>query len=310
MIKKKILSIIVPIFNVNVNEINYLLDLQNDLEKIDDVEFIVLCDNPKFNYLKNEFDNFHSSLMNIGKYQVVKNAVDNFIVEGIWFKILDPDDKIILSDLILFIEWTKLKIIEDDNFVEKSIKIFNSCISRDGFCSEIRTLESLVNENSIILSKHLRHFNLEAQNQTKGSDVLMSLSTNYFEKEINIYDGPSFYFYNLHNGFSSEAFSNIKWKNDSTLSQSVKLLKILNKYNNNFSLIDPSFYSYRWIHNRMINNNYPLYVRLFYGICTARHLKRSRRKSIGIDKFYWKKIFPFKKVLKLTVLYNIKKRNI
>lgn len=257
---KKILTLVYPLYSPTDIELD---NIEHVIESIGNkVEVVILSDNPKFNSsFKDRFNKkkcvFVENKNNKGKYQLIKDAVDQGIIKTKWFKVCDPDDYILFKNIKKFNK--KFKNIKKDFLIRfipskniqpgeyKSSEInnnkFNKLITK-------KYMSSVVNENTVLLTKDLLNFKLEAFNQTKSSDVLFSLSSSvrddYKVKNFN----KSFYIYNKHNGISNTNNQSMEMFN-----QLLSFLDIMIKYNKQNKMKAPSFFDYKWAHNSLLLMN-------------------------------------------------------
>lgn len=257
---KSILSLVYPIHNITQLELNNIVFTNNSLRR--HVEIICVIDNPliskKIIKIFNEYNiNYYINDKNIGKYQTIKNAADNGYIKTKWFKVCDPDDIILIKKIKKFKEKRKFKNANIIRFFP-SILIkpgeWNSEEINKGMHSEkiwTRKISSVVNENTVHLTKDLIDFDLKAHNQTKSSDVLLALSGFTSRKAKIVNYKKSFYLYNYHNGI----ISGNKSFNKDMVEQLISFLKIMEKYNDINKMKAPSFFDFKWAFNKITNSD-------------------------------------------------------
>jgi len=118
---KKLLTIIIPIFQPTKIQ---LLNIEELVINNEFVNFLVLSDNPKLNYLSDRIKcNFVKSKKNVGKLNLIVKNISH--VETVFFKVLDPDD---------FIDHTKLPLLVKklQKYSELNVTIkHNSIVTHD-----------------------------------------------------------------------------------------------------------------------------------------------------------------------------------
>lgn len=265
---KKIISLIYPIYDFKAHEIKNILFLAEKLSFIY-IDLIVLSDNPSINSLLNQsfnrIDNitFVPSEVNVGKYQLIKNYMSS--VNSHWVKIVDPDDIILVNELHNFVEFIISNGIHKGSYIpfivlgptnnvlpDEHLSIDINYSKRSIIRERIFSKKTMVNENSVIPTNSIRSFSLVAYNQTKSSDVLLSLS--YFINH-DIFDyvqyGPTFYVYNYRKGLTgTNEF------NENMFNQFLNFLKIMKDFKNKNNMTAPSKFDYLWAHNSMVMSNY------------------------------------------------------
>ncbi len=256
--ENSVITLVFPIYEVKeieINNINYLCD---KLPK--KAEILVLSDNPNINIDLFKKINRKAlvipSYVNKGKYQVIKDNA--FILKTPFVKICDPDDIILIDKLKEFTLRNENYTFDNAPFIrfKPTLNIEQGeweieDVNNNREIIRERSFDSVVNENSVIPSADLVNFELDAHNQTKSSDVLISLS--HFSKDvINVIDyNGSFYVYNFRKGITG----NVKNKNLNMYNQLITFLDIMIQYNEKNKMLSPSFFDYKWAHNFILNTD-------------------------------------------------------
>lgn len=263
----KILTLIYPIYEYKEFEIDNILYISNNL-RVSGCDILVLSDNPEINnQLSNKLSNsdnitFIPSEKNLGKYQVIKNHSN--LLKSHWFKVVDPDDIILLNELENFIkEFSTFDFNEIIPFIILGPTInlnsgnYSASLVNDYDRTDFRTRtfakNVVVNENSIIPTNSLNEFNLDIPNQTKSSDVLLSLSHFSRNDPATLQFGPTFYVYNYRNGITG-----LNKYNQKLFNEFLNFLNIMSNYKNVNKMSAPSRFDYLWAHNMVIESPYDI----------------------------------------------------
>lgn len=260
---KKILTLIFPLYKPTELEIENIIYTNKKI--MNEVDILVLSDNEDidkkyYSIFENEKIKYIKSQGNIGKYQVVKNAVDNNLVKTKWFKICDSDDIVKLKSISnfnkRFSRFRKDKVIRFYPSLNIkpgswSTKEVNENI--DKIKIKKRRMFSIVNENTIHPTSHLKKSPIIAPNQTKSSDVLFSLAS-CINRKLRVKNwNDSFYIYNKHSGISSQDTFN-----ETMFMQLISFLEIMKDYEEQNNMKAPSYFDYRWAHNNIIKSEWSI----------------------------------------------------
>ncbi len=257
----KKLSLIYTIYSFKENEMRNIVSTYLKVKNF--VKIVILSDNIKINEKVRNFISgteitFVPSEGNIGKYQLIKNYISKG-EETKWVKICDPDDIILYEELKQFIDF-----IEENNFNERTFFFLNPAkrISAGDWDSEYvndnkqllwtMSLPDLVyvNENSVFSWYTLKSFEFNFENQTKSSDVILSLSIFNGKTEIVEYNN-TFYIYNFRNGLTATEEYSEKYFNEF-----LSFLKIMIRFKNRNPMPMPSMFDYLWAHNILCKSDF------------------------------------------------------
>lgn len=251
----KALTLIYTINTFNSQEIeniNYLFKKINGI----DLELIVASDNPKINEKLNKFLDFGIMFVpanvNLGKFSLVKKIINNF-VDSLYFKIVDPDDIILIEPLSMMIDFINalnwLPIIKMNPALEymgnkreliaKEINELNNIFFEKTF----RPKFSMVNWGVIIPTRNFKLNKINTTNQTKSSDILIALTDKRIGDMDIIETDINFYLYNYRNGISSDYYSK------KMIEQMFSFLEILEKNNHLNFTTSPNIYDFIWLLN-------------------------------------------------------------
>lgn len=261
----KILTLIYTIYSFDKEEIKNLNFTYRNLDK-KNIDVIVACDNPKINeILERSIDQdiiFSPARRNKGKFQRVKDLVDNNNVNSKFIKVVDPDDIIIIKNLNTVID--KLKLIQGPLPIVKmnpsleyrgnsnieSAEIINNSFDNFHFIREKRKINSMVNWTTIFPTENLVNNKIKALYQTKSSDILMSLTSNLHDvKIIELED--NFYLYNYKNGLSGANSSTEMYK------QMLTFFKILEENDSINFTTSPNKFDFLWCAENLRNSGKP-----------------------------------------------------
>lgn len=248
----QVITLIFTIYDYKISEIeniNYIWGkLDNKL-----INLIVASDNPDINKLLDS--SLHNdikcvpSLKNVGKFMLVKNVVESF-VKTPFFKVVDPDDIILVDPLIKVA--TKIKKI-NRNFIIKmnpALEYKGELLNLDSkminesdsvvFEKNYRDKFSMVNWGVILPTSNLIRNKIIAYNQTKSSDILMSLSDSYISPKNIVEISDNFYLYNYKKGLTKSRY------NENLFNQMINFLDILDENNEINFTTSPNFYDFQW----------------------------------------------------------------
>lgn len=315
---KKILTLIVTLYDPTSLEIDNWLYIAELFNKSEVVEILFLNDNPnRDKELSEAFKNFNYVKANVnkGKFKLVKDAIDSGLVQSNYVKICDPDDLILIEELQIFVDrLSKLKDRTPFVRFEYSVTIFPDdwdVKNQDKLNTfkKLRKMSSLVNENSVIPTEDILNAPFNPRNQTKSSDVLFSLSSSINKQRDIVLMNPSFYIYNLHKGISNEISdankTRTKFKNQREIHELFNFVKLTLDYKIQSDLETPSFYDYRWLHNKLIQNKNFLLRRILVSNNFFRMMKKADKGSKA-----WGKKFILKNRILYCWLYQLFKREI
>ncbi len=257
----KILTLVYPINSYVEDEINNIKYISSFAKGNFDI--LILSDNPEINErltysLKDEELFIIPSEGNKGKFKLIKDAIDNNSVKTKWFKVCDPDDIVLPQNITKFNENFKnhkkesiIRFYPSIN-IDKNTNLNDLVNGNNKIEIKKKYMLSLVNENTIHPTIHIKNCNLELPNQSKSSDILLTLCSYIGNKPKVVNFKHSFYYYKRLNGLSNP----LSIQNDiGKFEELLTFLDVMIENKKHNKLKQPSYYDYRWAHNFLVSSN-------------------------------------------------------
>ncbi len=209
------LTFIISMTDYNENEIDYWISVKEQFEG--EINFLIAFDGKISEESRKKLHNkefvFSETLTKKGKISSIKNLMNSIAIDTKLTKIIDPDDKLDLSETKRLVEILK------NNEINASI--IHSFVQRDGENDSINFYSSLATYNTIHLTSSLYEHIWNTPDISKSSDCILGLLANQHSNIIKL-DVP-FYIYLKHNGISNH--NNIK-----NIDQKVKYLEEIEEF--------------------------------------------------------------------------------